>query len=191
MINFPFLTMQKFLSLTVIIFSGLLLQACGGQRDEPFDSGSSASSSSRGASVTIRQLKKGDDPLEEVPVEGAQVRILDEDTFNTYWDKYTNDISEEIDFSKGQVLLLDYGKKQSCNHKLTLRSFAAYQESVNSVAVVLNYRDVDASSKSSASSAVSSSSVSSSSCSGTLETQPYYFFYIETRNAVILEENAN
>lgn len=185
MINFTHINVQKVFSISAIVLSGLLLQACGGQRDESFD-GNSSSSSSRGASVSIKQLGKGDDPITDVAEEGIQTKILDSDTFETYWDKYTDDTHESVDFDKGQVLLVDLGNKSTCDRKITLKTYAAYQESVNSVVVELTYKDADKSSTSS-----SSSSASSSSCSSTLETQPYYFFYIETRDTIIVDENVN
>lgn len=177
----------KFFSMAAIILSAALLQACGGQRDEPFDGGTSSSSSSRGPAVTIDLMGKGTNPITDVSEAGVQVHILDEESLDTYWENYTEDTHKFIDFDKGQVLLVDLGKKRSCDHKITFKTYAAYQDTPNSVQVILNYKDVDASSSSNS----SSSSSSSSSCDVATEIQPFYFFYIETRDEVLVVEDAN
>lgn len=182
--NFIQIKTPKFFSLAAVMLSALLLQACGGQRDEPFNGSTSSSSSSRGAAVTITQLGKGTEPVTDVSEDGVQMHLRDEELFETYWDNYSNDSHQAVDFDKGQVLLVDLGKRRSCDHKITFKTYAAYQDTPNSVQVLLTYKDVDSSSSSSTSS-------SSSSCAIATEIQPYYFFYIETRDEVLVVEDAN
>lgn len=182
-----------------MLVSLIMLQGCGGARDEPFDPGSSTSS--RGPAVTMTRLVSGDDPVTDVQTEGRIIKIRDEGIFETYWNEYTTEIHETIDFAAGQVLLVDLGAKNTCDRKLTLKQYAAYEGSVNSVIVVLDYTDSGASSNSSSTSSESSSSESSSSsdsssssssnssCSAVGTTHPFYFYYIKSRDEIIVEEN--
>jgi hypothetical protein len=173
-----------------ILVGLIILQGCGGQRDEPFDPGTSHSS--RGAAVTISKLISGDAPFTAVAAEGRLVKIRDLDSFEVYWDEYTNDPHDTVAFDTGQVLLVDLGEKNACERKLTLKQYAAYEGSVNSVIVVLDYTDADASSNSSSSTSSersSSNSSSNSSCSTVGTTHPFYFYYVKSRDEIVIEEN--
>ncbi len=194
MINLAALNKQTFNIFFSALVGVVMLQGCGGQRDEPFDPGES--NSSRGAAVTITKIISGDIPFTAVSPEGNLVKIRDLDTFEIYRNKYTNETHEAVDFVTGQVLLVDLGEKNACERKLTLKQYAAYEGSVNSVIVVLDYADVDgtidsssSTSSTSSSSISSSNSSSNSSCSTAGTTHPFYFYYVKSRDEIIVEES--
>jgi len=203
MINFTQFKSPNLFSLSAIILSGLLLQACGGQRDEPFNGSTSSSSAS---SIETTNLKIGNFPSGTDSIT-FQRREIHEDEFKSVWKLYTNqDPSEAIlnkaDFTKGQVVLVDLGRTTICDPKSALDNFAVYQKATGKLRVVLTYKRADgvAASSSSSSSSESSSSSSSSSnssssssssvadCGNANIAQNYYFYYIKSLDQIYYDE---
>ena len=203
MINFTHIKSQKLFSLSAIILSGLLLQACGGQRDEPFN----ASSSSSASSIAVTNLTSGNNQGAGGSDYNFTHREILEDEFKGVWKLYTNqDPSESIlskaDFTKGQVVLVDLGRLSECDPKSALDNFAVYQDGVGELRVVLTYKRADGvaiSSSSSSSSVLSSSSSSSSSssnsssssaadCGNANYVQNYYFYYVKSLDKIYYDE---
>ncbi len=193
MINLAAFNKQIMNTFFCILVSTIFLQGCGGQRDEPFSPATIGSSSSHGAVVATEELKSSDDlPVTSVDEHGTLAKISDVDTFTTVWRNYTFSAQPTVDWVAGQVVLIDLGKKKACDRKLTFNKVSAFEESTNSVVVVVDYTDKDkqSSSTSSTSSRTSSSSSNSSSvCNDETLTQPYYFYYVKTRDQIIFDEN--
>ncbi len=172
-----------------LVVSLFLLQGCGGQRDEPFNGDSS--SSSRGATVKVENLRSDKDPIEGADIVNEEKKIifiLDKPRFLELWRNYTIAVAPDPDMDVGQVVLIDLGKKRICDRKVTLKSVTAFDASVNSAELIIEFEDVDGNSSSTSDSS-SSSSASSASCDNETQEQPYYFYYVKTRKELVPEEN--
>lgn len=163
-----------------------LLAACGAERDTPFNPSSNTSSASSipvGASVTMNLLYQSDAPQPSF-VETASKNITvirTQEEFDYYWDTYANGQTfNEIDFELGQVILLDLGNIGTCTQLLNYRSNKANDFSDNTVRVVFSFRDTQNS--------ASASSFSESSCANIEDKRPFYFYYVESRKKIVVEE---
>lgn len=182
--NFTRIKIQKLFSLAIIIVSAVLLQACGGQRDEPFNA---SSSSSQGSSIPVKKILAGDQPdgVTEVEVDPALVTITDAARLKFYWEKYsTTPVSTVPNFDKGQVLLLDLGQKAACDRKSTYTSIKAYQKTSGVVVVQYFMKKIGSSSSSSA-------TATTRVCDDETLSQPFYFFYIESLDLLEVIEEVN
>jgi hypothetical protein len=175
-----------FFKFSFVLFITTLLAACGAERDTPFNpSGgtSSASSIAVGPDVDMELIHKSD-ARQPTFVETASKQIViirTQEEFDFFWDTYANgETYEEIDFEIGQVILLDLGNIGTCTQLLNYRSNTANEYSDNTVRVFFSYRDTQNSS--------STSSYSESSCANIEDKRPFYFFYVESRKKIVVEE---
>lgn len=185
---------MKLFSVKTILLIGLatLLQACGSERDTPFNPGGSSSSSaaSVGATIDMTQIYQFDEqnPAQPDFLETTQKQIIvmrDEDEFLYFWDAYHESTTPfPVDFEKEQAVLLDLGNIGSCTEIVSYRSFKANEYSNDAVLVTFNYRNSN-----NASSSSTSSSSSSSSCPDLNEKRPFYFYKVETRKKILINEN--
>lgn len=172
----------------------ILLTACGSERDTPFNPGGSNNSSSAasiGASVAVREIYKYDEINPEQPtfVETTNKQIIiinTEDEFEYYWDIYKNGIAvpTDLDFDNIQVVILDLGNIGNCTQITSYRNIRANEYSGNTVLVNFNYRE-------SGSSSSTSSSSSASSCANLEEKRPFYFYSVESRKKILIDENVS
>lgn len=187
--------MQLF-SVKIMVLIGMagLLQACGSERDTPFNPGGSSSSSaaSVGATIPMTQIYQYDEQNPEQPdfLETTQKQIIvmrDEDEFAYFWDAYHESTTPfSVDFEKEQVVLLDLGNIGNCTEAINYRNYKANEYSNDAVLVSFNYRNSNSNASASSS---SSSSGSSSSCPDLHEKRPFYFYKVETRKKILIEEN--
>lgn len=203
MVNFTQIKIKKLSAIFTILLSCLLLQACGGQRDEPFNASTSSSSAS---SIEATYLISGNTPM-AIDDYTFKRREVSEDEFKSLWRLYTNqDVTESIlsktDFTKGQVVLIDLGRTTICDPKSALDRFAVYQKDTGKLRVILTYKRSDgviASSSTSSSSSSNASSVNSSSsssassvsvteCGNASYVQNYYFYYIKSLDQIFYDE---
>lgn len=184
---------MKLFSVKIILLIGsaILLQACGSERDTPFNPGGSSSSSaaSVGATIPMTQIYQYDEqnPAQPEFLETTQKQIIvmrDEDEFLYFWDAYHESTTPfAVDFEKEQVVLLDLGNTGNCTDAINYRNFKANDYSNDAVLVTFNYRN------SNNASASSTSSSSSSSCPDLDEKRPFYFYKVETRKKILINEN--
>ncbi len=180
-----------FLKFSFVLFISTLLAACGAERDTPFNpSGgtSSASSIPIGASVTMTEIYKSDAPQPSLVDTASKqiVTIRTQEEFDYFWDTYANGQTfSEIDFELGQVILLDLGNIGTCTQLLNYRSNKANKFSDNTVRVVFSYRDTR---NNSSNSSAANSSYSESSCANIENKRPFYFYYVESRKKIVVEE---
>lgn len=186
---------MRSVSLKIIVLISLtgLLQACGSERDTAFNPGGSSSSSaaSVGATIPMTQIYQYDEQNPEQPslLETTQKQIIvmrDEDEFAYFWDAYHESTTPfSVDFEKEQVILLDLGNIGNCTETINYRNYKANEYSNDAVLVSFNYRNSNNSNLSSS----SSSSGSSSSCPDLYKKRPFYFYKVETRKKILIEEN--
>jgi hypothetical protein len=181
----------KFVSIFLCV---LMLSACGAERDTPFNPSGNTNSSSAasiGASVPVKEIYKYDEinPAQPAFVDFTNKQIVvagTEDEFEYYWDIYKNGVAipTDLDFEKIQVVILDLGNIGNCTQNTNYRNIRANEYSNNSVLVSFNYRE-------SGSSASSTSSSSASSCADPEEKRPFYFYSIESRKKILIDENVS
>lgn len=188
---------QKIISIAALALSILFLQACGGQREAPFDPDGTNNSSSRGSSIELKELKTATAPVGVVGDSFKLIAISDEGTYQNYWASYTGSgTPETVDWVNYQVLLADLGKTTSCDIKSRISDINAYKYSDTKVQVIIDYGTSTAvasssnssNSSSSTSSSSSSSSSAASSCGNANLIQRYYFFAIKTRSELFFED---
>ncbi|MBK8188226.1 MAG: hypothetical protein IPK77_13780 [Cellvibrio sp.] len=177
-----------------IFFSALILSACGAERDTPFNPSGNTNSSSAasiGASVPVKEIYKYDEinPAQPVFIDFTNKQIVvasTEDEFEYYWDIYKNGVAipTDLDFDKVQVVILDLGNIGNCTQITSYRNIRANEYSGNTVLVNFNYRE-------SGSSSSTSSSSSASSCANLEEKRPFYFYSIESRKKILIDENVS
>ncbi len=182
--------MQFFFKYTVLFFSALLLTACGSERDTPFNpsGGSSSSAASIGNTVIATEIYRYDEENPEQPafIESTAKQIIvinTEDEFEYYWDIYKNGVAlpTDLDFEEIQVVILDLGNIGNCTPLTQYRNIKANEYTNNTVLIRFNYRESSSSS--------SSSSSTASSCDNLEEKRPFYFYSIESRKKILIDEN--
>lgn len=187
-------TFFKFVS---ILFLSQLLIACGSERDTAFNpsgNNNSSSAASIGATVTVNEIYRFNETEPEQPefldVSAKQIHVITtEDEFEFYWDMYKQSDSTmptDLDFERMQVVVLDLGNIGTCTQITSYRNMRANEYSNNTVLVSFNYKEDQNTS------ATSSSSSSSSSCSDIDELakkRPFYFYSIESRKKLLIDEN--
>lgn len=170
--------------LSALLLAGLVsLQGCGGSRDEPFNPADPVEEDSDAgkASVTIEDEHFGTNPLRLTSTEGSK-RLGIITTEADYFDILTDYIEvagvEPPNFSTGQVVYYDAGPVNGnpCVHKLTYNSISALQENDNVVKVIIKYNDVRP--------------TTDTTCDDEMEnpTRPFHFFYLHSRDSVIISE---
>jgi hypothetical protein len=180
-----------FFKFSFVLLISTLLAACGAERDTPFNpSGGTSSSSSIpvGATVTMTKIYESEAPQPTYfnTTNKQIITIRTQDEFDYFWDNYASGQTfNEIDFELGQVILLDLGNIGTCTQLLTYRSNKANDFSNNTVRVVFSYRDTQ---NSSAQNSSANSSYSESSCANTENKRPFYFYYVESRKKIVVEE---
>ncbi len=169
MINFLFSSQIKFGFIVVLV--GLLLQGCGGERTTPYNPSSSSSSSSA-TKVVAELITQGTNTLRDIDYKEKSLHVMrDSKEFFNFVDKYTNLNPEPPNFNSGQVVLVDMGNQESCKKRLEFNSLRAEEAGDDSVKVVVTYREI---------AAISGDCVIS---------RPFYFYYIESRGHLIVEES--
>lgn len=201
--NFTQINIRKFCSLTAVIFSLAMLQACGA-RDEPFN----GDDDGRGDEIEVVYLDGGTGPVTPVGDSSKLITIRDSLEYAAQWAKYSaSQRNDSVDFQTSQVILVDAGRLRACDSRAAVERVDAYEADDNKIDFVINYMKsggaVSSSSRSSSSSNSSSSSVSSSSssnsssasststCSDATLVHHYYFYYIKSRNAVSFEDEVD
>jgi len=170
----------KKMSLAVLLLAALIgLNGCGGSRDEPFDPGDGDDDNDNGpvVNVNVTLLTAGNDPI--LAADGnkrLQVMTTEEEYFDLL-DQYTNEIVGEADFDNGQVLLYDAGfiDDNPCAHKLLFRRASAQEDGDNVVRVIIEYEDFEPESGNTCTEQI-------------IATRPLRFFYIESRDKIIISE---
>jgi len=185
--------MQSILTVC-FIFSAILLTGCGSERDTPFNpsgSNNSSSAASIGASIIVKEIYRYDEtnPAQPVFVDTTNKQIIvinTEDEFEYYWDIYKNGVAipTDLDFDNIQVVILDLGNIGNCTQLTPYRNIRANQYSDNTVLVSFNYRETYSSTS-------STSSSSASSCANLEEKRPFYFYSVESRKKILVEENVS
>ncbi|HWV15347.1 MAG TPA: hypothetical protein VN030_07925 [Cellvibrio sp.] len=188
---------QKIMSIAALALSAIFLQACGGQREAPFDPDGTNNSSSRGSEIEVKELTTGTSPVGSVVESSKLIVISDEGTYQNYWASYTGTgTPKTVDWVNYQVLLADLGETTSCDIKSRISNINAYKYSDTKVQVIIDYGTSTAetsssnssNSSSSTSNASSSSSSAASSCGNANLIQRYYFFTIKTRSELFIED---
>lgn len=188
---------STFLKFASIFFLVQLLVACGSERDTAFNpsgNNNSSSAASIGATVTVNEIYRFNETEPEQPefldVSTKQIHVITtEDEFEFYWDMYKQSdstIPTDLDFERMQVVVLDLGNIGTCSQITNYRNVRANEYSNNTVLVSFNYKENQNTS------ATSSSSSSSSSCSDVDELakkRPFYFYSIESRKKLLIDEN--
>lgn len=187
----------NFLKCGLLLVLSQLLVACGAERDTPFNpdnNNNSSSAASLGASINVKEIYRYDETHPEQPIfletTNKQIYIVNtEEEFEDYWNVYKNDtvMPTDLDFEKIQVVILDLGNIGNCPQTTNYRNVKAYEYSNNTTLVSFNFREA-----ASNTSSFSSSSSSSSNCSDPDELakkRPFYFYSIESRKKILIEEN--
>jgi hypothetical protein len=197
MINLMSHPLQKIIFFFTLLMSFFVLQGCGSERDTPFielSSSGSGSNSSRGKAVSISEIKSEANPAKPSLVTDDKKFLVfpDELSLKDVWSNYVEaDIASfKIDFDNGQVVLLDFGRVCDAQ-KIKFKSYAAYEESINSVIVTFDFTDDDKakSSNSASKSSASNSSSASNVCENGEGTRPFKFFYVKTKAFILIDEN--
>lgn len=171
-----------------------LLQACGAERDTPFNpsnSTTSSSSSSLGPSISgYENLFDGTEPLfTPEDTNKKLIAIRDATEMDELWSTYASNTQwnqDIVDFDEGQVLLIDRGQIGYCDKLITLNTIKVYDHTANTVKVIIKYTDTGTSSSSS-----SSSSYSEPNCDSGFGkiNQPFRFYYIPSRKIMVFQED--
>jgi hypothetical protein len=185
-------------TLCLLLLSAVLLQGCGGARDEPFDGGGAfnSSNSSRGAAVTVDFLgdEKSDFRLPNSVSYNATHEVLrTREEFDAAWLRYYSTAYAggiTLDFTQGQVLLADQGTITVCDPQVERKSQEAYKLGEDFVVVTISFHNTHQSSSASAnseSSSASSGSSSSSSCNPNSDASkhPFVFLYVHSRSQIV------
>ena len=198
MINLAAFNKQSINTFFCILISTIVLQGCGGQRDEPFN----PSTSSTGAGATVEsRLILSEDKVKMPRLDGKHYLVINTDKELTdVWDAYTDTQLDKTlaDMSVGRAILYDAGEIGNCPQKLSYKGPVANETSVNSVTIYFKFDDADkassaASSNSSLSSksSNSSSSSNSSACVSTKPSRPFYIYYVHSRKELLYGELVN
>ena len=150
----------------------MLVQACGGERTAPYNPVTSSSSSS-GAKVTTSIISQGTATAVALDYSDKSLQVMrNENDFYGISNGYVNVNLPPPNFTNGQVVLLDLGAQDSCKQRLDFNSIRAEEAGVESVKVIISYRERTA---------------TPTGCTSAL-TRPFYFYYVESRGTLIVEE---
>lgn len=167
------------LSFATVLFAALIsLNGCGGSRAEPFDPGDGDDDNDGPVvNVNVTLLTSGNDPILAADGNKRLQVMTTEDEYFDLLDQYTNEIVGEPDFNNGQVLLYDAGfiDDNPCAHKLLFRRASAQEDGENAVKVIIEYEDFEPESGNRCSEQI-------------IATRPFRFFYIESRDKLIISE---
>lgn len=159
-----------------VVFIGVLLSACGGSRDEPFNPGDP--DDPEPTPVTVTTLFTGTEPFTLIEFEGKRLQVATElDDYYQMIDAYTDQPITTPDFSSGQVVLYDGGVVDDslCAHKLILRRVDAQNIAEGVVEVTLEYENFQPQSDPECGDEV-------------IEVRPFEFFYVHSRDELVFAE---
>lgn len=159
-----------------LVFLCVLLSACGGSRDEPFNP--SDPDDPEPTPVTVTTLLTGTEPLTLMVFEGKRLRVArDLDDYHQLIDAYTDQPISTPDFSSGQVVLYDGGLVDDslCAHKLILRRVEAQNIADGVVEVSLEYENFQPQSDPECGDEV-------------IEVRPFEFFFVHSRDELVFAE---
>ncbi|MDQ2076569.1 hypothetical protein [Marinimicrobium sp. ABcell2] len=162
--------------LTPLVFSCVLLTACGGARQEPFDP--SDPEEPEPTPVPVTTLVSGTEPLLLMEFAGKRLEVaVNLDDYYHLIDGYTDQPIDDPDFSRGQVVLYDAGLVDDniCAHKLILRSVEAQTITEGVVEVILEYENYQPQTGPACDDEV-------------IEVRPFEFFYVQSRDEVVFNE---
>lgn len=160
----------------------VVLAACGGEREEPFDPGEPDEEIRERVDTFLLiadAFENLDFPLTDTNADGKLLQVIDNiDDFETMLNVYDSFV-EAPDFELGQVLLYDGGwiDDSLCEQQLDLRRLEAHSitEDETLVEVTLTYRrnpaDEDAN------------------CPGEILYRPFEFHFIESRGDIVVVED--
>lgn len=139
-------------------------------------SSSSNSSSASASSVAHSLLWSGNQTNSVIDKKEKNVQIIrTSEGFHSLANAYVNQNLEEPNFERGQVILVDDGEIDSCAAHLEFTStLSATELSNNTVRVALRYVEKPKLEK----------------CSSSFS-RPFYFYYLNTRKEVVIEEKLN
>lgn len=150
----------------------LLLQACGGERTEPYNPGNSSSSSSA-IRVTASVITQGTASTSVLDYSDKRLQVMrNEDDFYDISNGYLNVNLPPPNFTNGQVVLLDLGEQDSCKQRLEFNSLHAEEAGDKSVKVIVSYRER---------AAVTTGCIS-------VLTRPFYFYYVDSSGTLLFKE---
>jgi hypothetical protein len=162
--------------LVPLVLSLMLLTACGGARQEPFDP--SDPEDPEPTPVQMSSLIAGTEPLLLMEFTGKRLEVARNlDDYYQLIDGYTDQVINDPDFSRGQVVLYDGGlvDLNPCTHQLILRGFEAQSITEGVVEVILEYENF--------------LPQDSLACDDeVIEVRPFEFFYIQSRDEVVFSE---
>lgn len=161
----------------LMFFCCVLVSACGGSREEPFDP--SDPDDPEPSPVTVTTLISGTEPLMLMEFEGKRLQVAtDLDDYYQLIDAYTDQPISPPDFSRGQVALYDGGLVDDslCAHKLILRRIEAQTIAEGVVEVSLEYENFQPQSDPECGDEV-------------IEVRPFEFFYVHSRDELVFSES--
>ena len=159
-----------------LVFCCVLLSACGGSREEPFDP--SDPEDPDPTPVTVTTLFTGTESFTLIDFEGKRLQVAtDLDDYYQLIDAYTDQFIDTPDFSGGQVVLYDGGLVDDslCAHKLILRQVQAQNITEGVVEVSLEYENFQPQSDPECGDEV-------------IEVRPFEFFYVHSRDELVFAE---
>lgn len=169
-------------STLLLASAALLVSACGGSRDEPFDP--TEPEEEDPDPVATEFWFDGRNPLVEPIGEARRVLVIsDVDEFWLWYDEYFVSGNEEINepnFERGQIVLVEGGLMDECDEHLAIPAsdarVSAEQTTDDVVSVDLEYQWVDG-----------------IECGQNEESlfRPFSFFYVDSRDTLMIRERLN